>query len=73
MRFQIGRRSVPTCHFAGRVVAFGETEVDQNAVTGLVVEQEVGWFDVSMYDAASMTVVESSEETTHVFAYVGWI
>ena len=42
-------------------------------MAGLVVEQEVGWLDIAMDDATSMTVVQGSEKATHVLANVRWI
>lgn len=73
MRLQIGCSCMSTRYFARWIIPFGETKVHQDTVTGLVVEQEVGRLDVSVHNAASVTVVESSKEATHVLADVWWI
>lgn len=73
MGLQISRRSVSTGDFARGIVSFGKTKIDQDAMAGLVVEQEICWFDVPMYDAPTVTVVKPPKEAAHVFADVGRI
>lgn len=71
MRLEISRCGVSTCDFARRIIPLGKTEIDQNTVSGLVVEQEICGFHVSMHDAPAMAVVETAKEASHVFSDVG--
>lgn len=64
---------MPTGDFARRIISFGKTKVYQNAISSLIVEQEVGRFHISMHDAPTMAIVETTEETSHVFPNVWWV
>jgi hypothetical protein len=71
MRLKISRCRVPTSDFARRIIPFGKTKIDQDAVSGLVVEQEIRRFHVSVHDAPTMTVVETAKQASHVFSDIG--